>query len=224
MPTVLITGTSKGLGFELAKYYLGLGDIVIGVSRSASPINESSYHHCQTDITQESSVQTLCEFIGSLSVLKIDLLINSAGVGSHGFQLSQVNPQEVLGQVNLHCVGALRVIKAAHKYLRDSKIVNVTSRLGSIRQNERGDFSNREFSYSYRIAKCAQNMLSLCLANDAELSGTTVISVNPGLLKTASGSDDACHTAGEGAEAFARLVHTVEDDGIYHVFGEEAAY
>jgi NAD(P)-dependent dehydrogenase (short-subunit alcohol dehydrogenase family) len=224
MLVVLITGTSRGLGFELARYYLGLDHIVIGVSRSDSAIDDVSYHHCTIDITEESSVGVIKGFVESLPISRIDILINNAGTGSHGFHLSDVDPQEVLNQINLHCIGALRVVKAAQKHLSNSKIVNVTSRLGSIRQNERGDFSKREFSYSYRIAKCAQNMLSLCMSNDPDLSGTTVISVNPGLLNTAAGSDDVCYTAAEGAVAFAELVGTAREGGIYHAFGEEAVY
>lgn len=224
MEAVLITGTSKGLGFELARHYLGLGYIVIGISRSRSLVEGANYHHCTADITQESSIGVLRGFVDSLQISKIDILINNAGTGSFGFHISEVDPQEVLNQVNLHCVGALRVVKAVQEYLSSSKVVNVTSRLGSIRQNERGDFSTRDFSYGYRIAKCSQNMLTLCMSNDPELSGTTVISVNSGLLKTASGSNDARYTAVEGAEAFAKIMGAAENGGIYHVFGEEAVY
>ncbi len=224
MKVVIITGTSKGLGFELARYYLGLGDIVIGISRSRSTIEDVSYYHCRIDITENSSVRVLREFVQSLPISKIDILINNAGTGSHGFHFSEVDPQEILDQVNLHCVGALRVAKAVQEYLSCSKIVNITSRLGSIRQNERGDFSSREFSYSYRIAKCSQNMLSLCMSNDPELTAATVISVNPGQLKTASGSSDASCNAIEGAEAIAKLVSATKNGGIYHAFGEEAVY
>mgnify|MGYP001026524178 FL=1 len=224
MKVALITGTSKGLGYELTKHYLSSGSIVIGISRSASSINDPNYYHCATDITKESSVEKLRVFVKSLSISKIEIVFNNAGVGSHGFHLSEVDPQEVLNQVNLHCVGALRVITAIQGYISNSKIVNITSRLGSIRQNERGDFSMREFSYSYRIGKCAQNMLSLCMANDPELSGATVISINPGLLKTASGSNDANHTAEDGAAAIVKLVDTVQNSGIYHAFEEEAVY
>lgn len=224
MQVVVITGTSKGLGRELVRHYLDSGATVIGISRSVSPIKDANYHHCTTDIMEESCIGRIHGFIESMSISKVDILINNAGTGSRGFHLSEVDPQEVLNQVNLHCVSALRVTKAVQGFLGKSKVVNVTSRLGSIRQNERGDFSQREFSYGYRIGKCSQNMLSLCMANDAELFETIVISVNPGLLKTASGSDDAIHSAKEGATAIAILVDTIESSGIYHVFGDEAVY
>jgi NAD(P)-dependent dehydrogenase (short-subunit alcohol dehydrogenase family) len=224
MQVVLITGTSRGLGLELAKYYLDMGNTLIGISRSGPPIENSRYHHCCVDVTEESSTEVLRKFIDSLSIGKIDILINNAGTGGYGFHFSEVNPTEILNQVNLHCIGALRVTQAAHRYLDHSKVVNVTSRLGSIRQNERGDFTKREFSYSYRIAKCSQNMLSLCMANDPELAGTTVISLNPGLLRTASGSDDASYTAKEGAVKVAEVVSSAGLSGMYHAFGEEAVY
>lgn len=224
MQRILITGTSQGLGLELAKYYLRLGATVVGLSRSESRIDDVSYFHCTADITRDSCIIDLQNFVESLAITRIDILINNAGTGSYGFHLSEVDPKEVLAQVNLHCVGALRIAKSIQKYLNKSMIVNVTSRLGSIRQNERGDFSQREFSYSYRIAKCSQNMLTLCMSNDPELSGNKVISINPGLLKTASGSDDAQFTAIDGAREFVKVLDSANLNGIYHAFGEAACY
>lgn len=224
MAVVLITGTSKGLGFELAQHYLRKDYIVIGISRSESKITHPNYHHCAMDVADEASTNGLAAFLDTLPISRIDILVNSAGYGGTGYHLSEIDPQEVTKQVNLHCVGALRITQVAQRYLRDSKIVNVTSRLGSIKQNERGDFAECSFSYSYRIGKCAQNMLSLCMANDPELSGSIVISMNPGLLKTDSGASDASHTAAEGANAFASVVSGATTSGVYHAFGDEAAY
>lgn len=224
MRIVLVTGTSKGLGLELAKHYLNSDCMVIGISRSKVEMKNDNYFHCTTDIMEDSCISELGQFLDALSVKKIDILINNAGTGSYGYRLSEVDPQEVLDQVNLHCIGALRIAKAVQRYLKASVIVNVTSRLGSVYQAERGDFSQREFSYSYRIAKCAQNMLSLCMSNDSELTGNRIISINPGQLKTDSGSEDANVTAADGARAFAKVVDTVESDGVYHAFGEAALY
>ena len=100
----------------------------------------------------------------------------------------------------------------------------MTSRLGSIHQNERGDFVGREVSYGYRIAKCAQNMLSLCMSNDPELADAVIISENPGLLRTDSGSEDANICAAQGAVKLANLIGVTRSSGIYHAFGGEACY
>ena len=208
----------------MSKYYLKKGSLVIGVSRSKPPINNSKYCHCTTDVTLEACIADLEIFLETLAIERIDILINNAGTGSYGNHISDSNPQEVLDQLNLHCVGALRITKAAQVYIENSKIVNVTSRLGSIHQNERGDFVGQEVSYSYRIAKCAQNMLSLCMSNDPELANATVISVNPGLLRTDSGSEDADRSAEEGAMELANLIGAADASGIYHAFRGEACY
>lgn len=224
MRKVLITGTSKGLGYELAKYYIDADCLVIGVSRHESVIDEDSYHHFIGDVTSTEIELGLIQYLESLNISSIDIVINNAGSGSYGYHLSDVDPDEVLHQINLHCIGALRVVKATRRYITNSKIVNVTSRLASIIQNQRGDFADKDFSYSYRIAKCAQNMLFLCLSNDPELSGATIISINPGLLRTDSGSSDAKYSAREGALALMSVVNEVNSNGIYHSFGEEALY
>ena len=224
MQVVLITGTSKGLGFELAKQYIQMGFLVIGISRSKPLIKDDNYHHLIGDVTNKNIVSLLIEFIDSLTIQRIDIVINNAGTGSLGCHLSDVDPEEVLAQVNLHCVGALRVISAVREFITGSKIVNVTSRLASIVQTERGDFSGRAFSYSYRIAKCAQNMLSLSLSNDFQLDDNIIISINPGLLQTDSGSDDAKYSAKEGALSFISTIQNVNSNGIYHAFGEESLF
>jgi len=43
----------------------------------------------------------------------VDVVINNAGAGSAGVHLSEVDPSEVMNQVNVHCAGALRVLKGA---------------------------------------------------------------------------------------------------------------
>lgn len=54
MRVILVTGTSKGLGFEIAKQYLNMGCKVIGVSRSDGAIENKHYHHLIADVTANS--------------------------------------------------------------------------------------------------------------------------------------------------------------------------
>ena len=224
MSVILITGTSKGLGYELAKQFLLTENIVIGVSRSENDICSKNYHHFISDVTDKNFSASLAGFLESLNIKHIDTLINNAGTGSFGTNISSVQPEEVLNQIDLHCVSAIRVIQGCKKYLGGSKIVNITSRLASVKQTLRGDFKGRQFSYSYRIAKAAQNMLSLCLSNDSELAENIVLSINPGLLQTDSGSADAEHTGEQGAIAVISTISKTNESGIYHAFKEEAWY
>ncbi|MEN8190930.1 MAG: SDR family NAD(P)-dependent oxidoreductase [Thermodesulfobacteriota bacterium] len=224
MDVILISGTSRGLGHALALQYLKERCLVIGIARGETPIRDKNYVHLAADITDSGFQQQLESLLAKRLIRAINLVINNGGSAGQGDHLSQLEPDDVLAQVNLHCVGALRVIKAAKKYLRKAKIVNVSSRLGSIVQTVRGDFATRDFSYGYRIGKCAQNMLSLCLQGDEELAGTVIISINPGLLLTDLGASDASHSAEDGARAFIEVVRNADHSGMYHAFGDEALY
>ena len=208
----------------MANLYLEKGAAVIGVSRNTAAINSEKYFHLSASVTDDDFQYLLENYLKELPIARIDIVINNAGADGTGTNLSNVDPSEVLNLINLHCVGALRVIKGAETYLNHSKIVNVTSRLGSITQTQRGDFYGRSFSYGYRIAKCAQNMLSLCLAGDTELAGDIVISINPGLLLTDLGATEAKYTADEGAKAFMQVINDASTSGVYHAFGDKALY
>jgi len=78
---ILLTGTSRGLGLELARHYLESGFLVTGMSRSNADIDDKNYHHINCDIAIEPEV------IASIKKLKrergaIDVLVNNAGIAS----------------------------------------------------------------------------------------------------------------------------------------------
>lgn len=61
-------------------------------------------------------------------------------------------------------------------------------------------------------------MLTVCMQGDKSLEGVIIVSLNPGLLRTESGSSDAKHTAKDGAIAFIRKVSEIKENGSYHAF------
>ena len=128
---VLITGISKGLGLALAKEYHKRGDNVLGVSRSLPGDLPEGIGHEYADITLDESKDTIERLVKDLAC--IDLVINNAGCGSLGAEAESVEISEVSYQLQLHCVGALRVVQAVLPKLHEStnpKIINITSRLG----------------------------------------------------------------------------------------------
>jgi NAD(P)-dependent dehydrogenase (short-subunit alcohol dehydrogenase family) len=224
MNCALITGTSKGLGLELARELLARRFLVIGVSRSSSPIGHDNYHHLQADITASDYPATLIDFVTGKDIKHIGIVINNAGVAGTGADIESADAENLRRQFEIHCLAAFSTIQALRPLLDHSKLVNITSRLGSAKFNARGDYTGREFSYGYRIAKSAQNMLSLCMAGDDRLAGNLVISVIPGLLRTDSGAEDASHSASEGAKAVVGKILSIDKSGIYHAFDDEAAF
>jgi NAD(P)-dependent dehydrogenase (short-subunit alcohol dehydrogenase family) len=220
---ILITGISRGLGKEIANQYAAEGHAVFGISRSSPKGLDSQVNWQSGDVTCATCSLVVDDLLSQVSHL--DILINNAGCGSSGSQLESVDPAELTIQLALHCVGPLKITKAAIAKLRKAdspKIINITSRLGSISRHQRGDFAGRKFSYCYRVAKCAQNMLTVCMQGDKSLEGVIIAALNPGLLRTESGSRDARHTAREGAIAFIHKVAEIKENGSYHAFDEDA--
>ena len=83
---ILITGTRKGIGREVAGYYLSKGDKVIGCSRKPSDLSHENYTHYQLDVTNEAAVLDLFKDIKKNGG-GLDVLVNNAGIASmnHSF-------------------------------------------------------------------------------------------------------------------------------------------
>lgn len=72
---VVITGSSKGMGREIALKFLTNGHIVYGIDIQPSTIESDSYHHYQCDVAEPDSLP---------DIEGVNILINNAGVeGTH---------------------------------------------------------------------------------------------------------------------------------------------
>ena len=76
---ILITGSSKGIGNYLAKYYASKGNIVLGCSRSPFTEKIENYQHFQVDVTNEIEVKTIFKTIRK-QYKRLDVLINNAAI------------------------------------------------------------------------------------------------------------------------------------------------
>lgn len=125
----------------------------------------------------------------------------------------------MLSLIGVHCLGALRVTQAVMPFvLDDGIIINVSSRFGSISKVSSGEFENVACSYSYRIAKAAQNMLTQCMCSEFKDSSIRIFSIHPGRLKTDSASMDADRTPEEAAEMLFKKLKSIEHGRFYSLF------
>ena len=76
---VIITGTSRGIGYHLALRFLAEGYGVIGISRSETEINDPGFSSFKADVGDVDAIHELCARLKDLTVIG---LINNAGV--HG--------------------------------------------------------------------------------------------------------------------------------------------
>ena len=77
---VFITGTSRGIGRDVAKAFLKLQAVVIGVSRNKNKhIKHKNYHHLICDLKNYQALKHTAEKVFKIKK-KIDVIINNAGI------------------------------------------------------------------------------------------------------------------------------------------------
>jgi NAD(P)-dependent dehydrogenase (short-subunit alcohol dehydrogenase family) len=199
MRRVLITGASRGLGQALVACYHARGWQILALVRTeadAAALRQAwpACHAIVADIARADAVAVVGAAVAAAAQGQLDLLINNAGNVAPGLRIDDVVPGDMSALLEVHCMGALRCVQAVLPGLRTTsgaKIVNVTSRLGSMGRGATGEFAHLPVSYSYRVAKAAQNMLTLCLGNDPSLQGIAVYGLHPGKVATAIAAPDA---------------------------------
>lgn len=217
MKTVLITGASRGLGLALVQAFYEHKYQIYAVVRTANAYDMLTAMYpgvsvLVADVTHENYESQLSGFIEQT---KIDIVINNAGsAGTPGIDTKRSTGDQLIYEFKTHCVGALSTVKALLNHenrMQPSLIVNISSRRGSLNMQAAGATKGIKCSFSYRIAKAAQNMLSLCMADDLESMGIKVISVHPGALLTKMAPADATLTPEQSAS---RLVDMIERDDV----------
>jgi short-subunit dehydrogenase len=124
--TIIITGTSTGIGFVLAEYFGKKGHQVFGLSRKA--VSSVYFQNIPTDITDNLQVQNAIEEILKTET-KIDVLINNAGMGMVG-AVEDSSQEEILKLFNLNLVGSVHMMTAVLPTMRkhkSGKIINISS-------------------------------------------------------------------------------------------------
>lgn len=93
---IIITGTRKGIGRELSKYYLDKEHIVIGCSRGISSIEHQNYLHYELDVSDEKAVVHMVRDVKK-RFNRIDILLNNAGIASMNHIL--ITPYETIQNI-----------------------------------------------------------------------------------------------------------------------------
>lgn len=128
MANVIITGSSRGIGFELAKLFGDAGHQVLALSRNDKPIaslNHPNISSFSFDLSKESDLQKLTEAIQNWKI--VDILINNAGrlLNKPFLETSVVEFQEVY-KVNVF--GVSNVTQAVlPKMSKDGHVVTISS-------------------------------------------------------------------------------------------------
>ncbi|BBI59081.1 SDR family oxidoreductase [Vreelandella sulfidaeris] len=214
--TVIITGANRGVGLALAAHYFDAGWQVVGVCRQTSEELARVAHQVieDIDVTQPDDVDRL---VKALNGQAIALLINNAGL-LRDESLGDIDFDSIREQMEINAYAPLRVAEALLPNLeKGSKIANITSRMGSIADNDSGG------RYGYRASKAALNAFGKSLAMDLKPKGIAVAQLHPGYVQTRMVNFGGLISPQEAALGIAARIEALTLDnsgGFWHSNGE----
>ncbi len=121
----VITGTRKGIGKELAEYYLEGGKTVAGCSRRPGTIEHENYRHYELDVADEKAVIAMIRDVRKKDG-RIDALINNAGMASMNHILT--TPAETVKKIfDTNFMGTFLFTREAAKIMSKNKYGRVVN-------------------------------------------------------------------------------------------------
>lgn len=168
-PTVLITGASRGIGFELARLYAEQGWGVIATCRNPDTANAlqglaANFDNVlleQLDVTDFDEMDALADRYAGVP---IDVLINNAGIlgGNDRQKFGSFDYTAFDEVMAVNVIGPMRMVELFVDNVAASeqkKIMNISSVVGSIQMT----FPGQNF---YRASKAALNMSMRTIAKE----------------------------------------------------------
>src|SRR5690625_3754945 len=169
---IIVTGASRGIGFEVCRQLADRGHRVVAVARSAQPLQKlqqqypSLIYDMPADLTGD--IHQLVRTVSS-TFEGVDVLINNAGALINK-SFEELTMEDWQSQINSNLLSAVRVTKAFLPHINtNGHILNISSMGGFQGSTKFPGLS------AYSVSKGALSILTECLS--VELAGQQ-ISVN----------------------------------------------
>jgi NAD(P)-dependent dehydrogenase (short-subunit alcohol dehydrogenase family) len=201
---VLITGSNKGIGYEIAKQCGKLGFFVIISGRDATRLKTAlenlnkqkiNADSLLMDVSNLESIENAAKQFTSKK-LKIDVLVNNAGINIKGDNKLLQNDKNILDQtINTNSYGPLFVSKAFLPFIvSPGRIVMISSGGGVLNGEVAG------WSPAYCVSKTLLNAITKQLAHELKDKNISINAVCPGWVRTDMGGAGATRAVEKGAE------------------------
>ncbi|CAI6087635.1 oxidoreductase [Cohnella sp. JJ-181] len=178
----LITGSSRGLGRQLAEEVLASGDKLIATARKADQLQDlvvrygSQVHPVSMDVTKpeevKKAISTAIDVFG-----KFDVIVNNAGYGNIS-AIEETSDEDFRAQIETNMWGVINVSKAVLPYMikqGSGHIIQISSVGGRTGAPGLG---------AYQTAKWAVEGFSEVLSKEVAPLGIKVTIVEPGGFRT----------------------------------------
>ena len=195
----VVTGSTRGIGKEVARQLAARGDDVIVTGRHAEhPL----------DVSDPASIEAFARYVESLK-RPLDVLVNNAAILlDEGESILDVDPADFEATWRANVLGPFILTQRLAPLLRASKharVVNVSSGAGQLS-------SMRGYAPSYSTSKAALNAITILFANALRRDGVLVNCVDPGWVRTDMGGPAAPRSVEKGADTIVWLA-TLPDNG-----------
>jgi len=214
----VVTGASRGIGFEICRQLARLGINVVLTARDPGRGNKAVatlqpqglnviFH--ALDVADPEQIHALADYLARTHG-RCDILVNNAGIliDKRGAGVLELQVETLRATLETNFYAPLQMSQALVPLMRKhryGRIVNLSSGLGQLESMGDG-------TPAYRASKAALNALTLMLAAATKGSGILVNSMCPGWVRTDMGGASATRSVEKGAETAVWLA-TLPDNG-----------
>ena len=129
MKNIIITGTSRGIGFEMVKLFSDAGHNVLALSRNSKPISDLKLKNVtalEFDIVNESEILKLSAYLQT-GMKSVDVLINNAGFLVNK-PFAEITSEEFKRCYDVNVFGVASLMRTVLPFMKKSgHIVNISS-------------------------------------------------------------------------------------------------
>lgn len=180
-------------------------DITHNLTVTTAPLDVSS---------PDSITQWAQSLASSHQIDHVDVIINNAGIYGDRVNLDTVTADGMVDVYKTNAIGPLLIVQQLRKNnllggrsdAPPSLIVNVTSKVGSIDDNQSGG------GYSYRSSKIALNIITKSLSIDLANENVNATLVHPGWVKTDMVNNNGLISAQQSVEGIVGVLESKSDD------------
>ena len=174
MKTILITGSSSGIGEQVKNLFLENNYQVIGIDIN-NQTEQKNLISFKADITNSSDLKQIEEYCITNKIV-LEGIINVAGIHKMA-SLVETDFLEMKKLIDINLLGTMLINNTFHKLLtKEGKIVIVTSEVASM--------DPMPFNSLYNISKTALDAYAQGLRQELNLINQRVITIKPGSIET----------------------------------------
>ncbi len=181
--TILITGATSGIGYEMAMRFAQLGNTVIAVGRNTERLAQlkaasANIHPFAADLSKAAALHDIAGFVAQ-NFPKLNVLINNAGI-QYNYNIAEIGGElaKIDHEISLNLTHPLQLIALLLPNLLqqpEAAIVNVSSGLGLV---------PKQAAPVYCGTKAGLHLFTKALGYQLENTNVRVMEVIPPLVDT----------------------------------------